>query len=60
MLADNGLHAYAGLIYEVYRLMGDYKSIIFSFHAMRDGGVERVNHNKAQMVVCVVNDRLDE
>ena len=50
LLSDNGLQFCSELSHEVYRLLGVKKLATSSFHAMCNGGTERVNHTLAQML----------
>ena len=60
LLSDNGKQFCSELTREVCRLLGVKKLATSSFHAMCNGGTERVNHTLAQMLSSVVNDQQND
>ena len=60
ILSDNGLQFCSKLSQAVYQLLGVHELATSSYHPKCNGGVERVNHNMAQMLAMVVNERQDD
>ena len=59
ILSDNGLQFCPEHPQAVYQLLGVHMLASSSYHPNRNGGIERVNHTMAQMLVMVVNERQD-
>ena len=60
ILSDNGLQFSSKLSHVVYELRGVRKIATSSHHPSGNGGVERVNHTMAQMLVMIVNKHQDD
>ena len=60
LLSDNGRQFCSELSSAVCRMMGIRKLTTSAYHAMGNGGTERVNRTMAQMLSMVVNDRQDD
>ena len=62
LLSDNGLQFCAQLATAVYKLMGIlvHKLTTSVYHPSGNGGVERVNHSMAQMLVMVCNEHQND
>ena len=59
ILSDNGLQFCSKISQAAYQLLGVHKLATSSYHPNCNGGVERVNHTMAQMLVMVINERQD-
>ncbi len=57
MLTDNGRQLCSELSRSVCSMLGIRKLSTSAYHAMGNGGTERVNHTMAQMLSMVVNER---
>ena len=57
ILSANGLQVCSKLSQAVHQLLGVHKLATSSYHPTCNGGVERVNHNIAQMLAMVTNER---
>lgn len=60
VLTDNGRQFCSELSSAVCRMMGIRKLTTSAYHAMGNGGTERVNRTMAQMLSMIVNDRQDD
>ena len=60
LLTDNGRQFCSELSSALCRLLGIRKLTTSAYHAMGNGGTERVNHTMAQMLSMVVNERQDD
>ena len=60
ILSDNGLQVCSKLSQTVYQFLGVLNLATSSYHPNGSGGVERLNHTMAQMLVMVVHERQDD
>ena len=60
MLTDNGRQVCSELSRAVCKVLGIRKLTTSAYHAMGNGGTERVNHTMAQMLSMVVNERQND
>ena len=61
VLSDNGRHFLLGqLSAAIFKRLRVRKIATSAYHPSGNGGVERVNHTMAQMLVMAVNERQDD
>lgn len=60
LLPENGPHVRTGLSRNLYHFGGVKKLATSLFHAVCNGGAERIDHDMSQMLPCEVNERQND